>query len=192
MAWMYIITHPSSGVFYIGSATCHLSRRDEHNSRLRNNVHHCKKLQDAYNANSDLVWEFQETETREEAYALEKSRIAQHAGDPGLLNMQYNGYKPVISEKARAATSASKLGTPLSDIHRKRISQGMLRGGQSPETVQRLADKLKKDICVEGVVYKGYADVAQKYNVNMSTVLRRLKSANPLYSGWFHITDKEQ
>ena len=179
----YIIQHPS-GLFYIGSATDLIKRRDEHKSRLRNNGHHVKRLQDAYNANNELVWEYHYTATREEAFQKEKELIQLQKGDPGILNYVYTDWKPVVSQAARNKSTELRTGVPLTTQHRKNISHGLKNNPLAVAGRIRAAEKNRRTIKVCGKEYRGAAEVAKEYGVNKTTVARRCRSKDPRFKDW--------
>ncbi|QBJ02599.1 endonuclease [Pseudomonas phage Psa21] len=179
----YVIKH-RSGIFYIGSATDLIKRRDEHNSRLKNNGHHCKRLQTAFNANGDLIWEYYYTTTREEAYEMEKKLIKQHANDPGLTNQFHNGYKPPSLVKAVKKSADLRRGVTLSNEHKTNISNGLLKANISPEARNARVARKKKPVIINDKKYASAKDAAKILNVDDVTLLRRCRSDNPKFANW--------
>lgn len=57
MIGTYMIKHPS-GIFYIGQTVNYITRQRNHLSQLNRNTHHATLLQDAYNLNPNIEWEF--------------------------------------------------------------------------------------------------------------------------------------
>lgn len=57
MIGAYMIKHPS-GIFYIGQTVNYITRQRNHLSQLNRNIHHATLLQNAYNQNPIIEWEF--------------------------------------------------------------------------------------------------------------------------------------
>lgn len=180
---VYVIRHPS-GIFYIGSARDLIKRRDEHNSRLRNNGHHCARLQEAYNVDDRLEWEYHYIDDRDEAYAFEKELIQQNANNAGLLNLVFNGYRCHSWEMANAASADLRRGVPLTDEHRQKISVGLAKANITPEVRASWHVNKKKPVVINGVYYPGGKDAGIALGVDNVTLLRRCRSNNPKWVDW--------
>lgn len=180
---VYILKHPT-GIFYIGSTGWFENRRDEHNSRLRNNGHHNPVLQEAYNSNSVVEYEFFSTANREAAYTLEKQMILANASKPELLNREHNGFIPVISEQARIRSTQLRTGVSLTSIHREKIAKGLTGKTRSLEAISKTALANGTPVLIDDVVYSSACAAARILGVVQGTVNNRVKSTDPRWVGW--------
>lgn len=124
----YIIHNSKTNEMYVGSTKDFSSREKQHKKDLKNNTHHNKNLQKAYNRNpSDFDFVAVPTETREEAYDFEQLIIDEFFGrTPLFLNLDnearaggIKNYTTEIREKMRLA----KIGKPqsLENIEKRTI-----------------------------------------------------------------------
>lgn len=197
MIGIYYIRHPC-GVFYIGRTSNFRQRRNNHISNLRRNIHDASLLQEAYNAQPELEWEFIQTLSVEDSVKLEMLHIKMHSGNPNLANQLGNGY--TLSEDHRAAITKAQTGTKQSQVTRARRSESMKLVPRTAEWEERRlnalrsTDKLKaprpdrrKAISVDGKIYHGVQTTADTFKIDPSTVLARIKSTDVKFANWFFV-----
>lgn len=73
----YLMEHPATGKYYVGSSNDLVRRKSEHSIELRNGIHPCAGLQAAYAIDPTFKWTFWICETREFAYELEQQLLDQ-------------------------------------------------------------------------------------------------------------------
>ncbi|MNK86052.1 NUMOD3 motif (2 copies) [compost metagenome] len=120
MIGAYIIRHPATGIFYIGSTANYNQRQWDHLSGLRRGQHRNPTLQKAYIASPEITWEFIPTNTEEEARELERQMLQANYGHVSMAN--YIGARPLTTEH-REAISQGLIGKPLSQEHREAMTQ---------------------------------------------------------------------
>jgi group I intron endonuclease len=86
---MYLIIDAATNKFYVGSCGNTEVRFDRHIRELKANEHHCLPLQQLWNSGTArLTFSFFPTETREDAYVLEKQLLDAFATSDQMLNIQ--------------------------------------------------------------------------------------------------------
>lgn len=86
----YILNHPASGAFYIGS-TGNLKQREwKLMAGLNNGRDHNPRLQELYWDDPNVVYEYRIARDREEAYDMEQIEIDRWLGHPDCLNVNNN------------------------------------------------------------------------------------------------------
>lgn len=83
----YLLTDVKTGKFYVGSSENIRKRLDRHIRDLNCNEHHCPELQELWWSNKQLRETIFQTETREEAYALEQDILDRYKDSDLLLNI---------------------------------------------------------------------------------------------------------
>lgn len=73
----YLMEHPATGKYYVGSSSDLLKRKSSHLSALSRGAHICTALQAAYTADPTFKWTFWICGTREYAYELEQQLLDQ-------------------------------------------------------------------------------------------------------------------
>ena len=126
---VYVLTHSGTGKIYVGSSGQLTVRLDRHFRELKLGTHHNKPLQDVWNRHPWLLITLFPTETREEAYALEKELIDKNRPSGLLLNvgsdvrggdnLTHNPDRDEIVKKRVAAIKARY--SDLTDFDRKLI-----------------------------------------------------------------------
>ncbi len=126
---VYVLTHSGTGKIYVGSSGQLTVRLDRHFRELKLGTHHNKPLQDVWNRHPRLLITLFPTETREEAYALEKELIDKNRPSGLLLNvgsdvrggdnLTHNPDRDEIVKKRVAAIKARY--SNLTDYERKLI-----------------------------------------------------------------------
>lgn len=203
MICYYILTHPASGVFYIGS-TCNFKKRlRTHFNRLRACTHHAKLLQEVYNFIPGLEYVTFDAETTEVAKTKEYELIAMHKGNHLLANSQGNdGY--VLTE-ARVNANLSRRGSTLSDTAKAKISavhkgkvlsteakariSSMNTGRPPPDGhIERLAAINSSPVSIAGRIYSSQKEAAISHGLSSGGVRRRIQSDK--WIDWIHHSDK--
>lgn len=84
---VYVLTDVKSKRFYVGSSGDVKKRLKRHIYDLNRNNHHCSELQELWWKNKSLTTSIFPTETREEAYDLEKDIISRFSESTLMLNV---------------------------------------------------------------------------------------------------------
>lgn len=133
MIGVYAIVNTSSQKVYVGSSKNVKKRFLCHASFLRNGKHHCAHLQNSFDLNGQKAFQFRvlaECSTREEAQELEQAMLDIWHGD------FYNASK--------RADHLHRLGRPLADSTKAKISSKNAGAFRSPEQRKLISDSLKK------------------------------------------------
>jgi len=164
---VYTITNISNGKKYVGASNNISRRRWEHFRQLKNNTHHNKHLQNAYNQSPE-AFKFEIIylcETREEAVKVEELYIETH----DLVNSGYNQtYKAIFP--ATENISKGLLGTKLSEKHKESLRgpRPNMRGRKHFATKPFYQyNKRLELICIW---YDGTEEFAKKFNMSAKSV----------------------
>lgn len=169
MICVYVMTHPGTGVFYIGSTSNLDGRRNTHLSRLSQNCHHSIKLQEAFNTDGQLTWQTTECATNEIAHTLEQQLISQAIGNPLLCNVRLNSGPPpgALNKDAVQRMSEVRTGIP-----------------KTAEWIDKIADSRRIGVVVDGIAYRSASEAAIAHNTSAQTVFNRIKNTDPKFSNW--------
>jgi group I intron endonuclease len=83
----YKITHPKSGLYYIGSSSNIYERYHVHLSTLKSNTHKNPRLQEVFNDDPVISIETIVTDSRDEAYDVEQKYLDRCVGKPNCTNV---------------------------------------------------------------------------------------------------------
>lgn len=117
-AGAYVLTHPKTGLFYIGHTSDFTTRQKCHTSELNNGRSHIAKLSDVFQAGDDISWEFHPTATKDDALQLESDLIAQQASSESICNKHHAGY--TLSDEHRQILSDYAKANPMSEESRRK------------------------------------------------------------------------
>lgn len=170
-AGAYAIHHPPTGKAYVGSTGDLYQRKKQHESMLRNGTHPNRPLQEAFDANPTIEFEFLLTSfSKEEAVKAEQLALNNHLSSGCLFNLSAD------------AELAGK-GVPRSAETIEKLRQQKLGKKLSEEHRQKLAVILKKTnanrahmVSIDGVVYESQKAAIAALGVPKSTFARRLDS----------------
>lgn len=165
---IYVIYCTANFGLYVGSTIVFKRRRVDHLRELRNNKHHCKHLQNAWNKHGEAFFVFQviEVTSKEERYDIEQRYLDRHFGKSYCYNSRSSAkftpsneqnkerlktiYGRVKSEKERQSISESlKNKTTINWKNRKytdpRIIYGvdtLLEKGLFPRAISFTPDEI--------------------------------------------------
>lgn len=181
MIGVYIIRHPTSGVFYIGSTGSYSKRQKNHLHALRQNSHHNAALQQAYSINPNITWEFHPTTTRDEAYALERSMIKSNVIDPAMANLKH---AVEMTAEHRAIHAEVRLGTKHHPDTLAKMSRTRSGSPKNPEWSDKIAESRRMGIEVNGVAYRSATEAATAHGITLTGALHRARNPNPKFAHW--------
>lgn len=185
MIGVYTITHPKSGLFYIGSTGNYLQRKWHHENRLRHNIHRNHKLQIAFNQDPCLTWDFNECSTVEEARLLERQLIQGNAHSMDIANHQFVcGH----SEETKLKMSKALIGTVHSDATREKMSVTRTGQTKTQEWHNQIMESVRKKVSINGVEYESMTEASRQLGVPLHVVRYRLKSDSNKYAGWINLS----
>lgn len=202
MICYYVLTHSSSGVFYIGSTTNFKKRLIAHKQRLRTCNHPAIRLQEVYTLIPELTFETFPVSDIEEARTQEKKLIALHRGNIKLAN--YHGNIDESNRRmseARVKANLAKKGIPLpesaklkigklhkgkvvSDVMKAKISAAN-KGRRAPEGhIENLALLKSIKVLIDGVEHPSYKMAGMALGISAVTVGARVNSNDPRWNSW--------
>lgn len=120
----YILTHESTGMFYIGSSGNIKVRLAAHKNTLARGVHDSTTLQELYAHDDEMSVEILKTRNKEEALNLEQQLLDEHYGQPFCIN------------KAKDARVSGKGIYPTDEVREKQ-SKAHLGQKRSPESINK-------------------------------------------------------
>jgi group I intron endonuclease len=135
---VYVLNFPETGEYYLG-ATCDLGRRVvEHNSKLTNNSHCNKLLQEVKNLNPKIETLGFVSSSVEEAFDFEKKALQILRDDPLCKNIRGGvGY----SEETIAKRAKSNTGKTHTDETKEIIRQKLKDHWSDPEQRKQQSNK---------------------------------------------------
>lgn len=123
----YILTHVDTGIFYVGSTGDFVSRKGDHYHLLRHDKHHSRILQQVYNDNQNISFQFFPTETREDAYDLEQKLLDDNSRNNRMSNIAINSRLATkglyMSPEQKAKISTAGLGRKHTEETKQKISE---------------------------------------------------------------------
>lgn len=165
MGIIYKITNVVTDDFYVGSAVKPKRRKWEHWTDLKKQVHHCFRLQEAWNKYGEDAFEFAEVEqvSDEKLLQVEDMYLMQHAGKPHCYNSALStqvpsSTQPEIREKISASlkriyaadpTNHPRTGTKHSEETKQKISQnrmGKMAGEEHYRYGKTVSEEIRKKI----------------------------------------------
>ena len=182
----YVIRHPASGCFYIGSTENYPRRRSKHETDLRYGRHHCQPLLQVYRLDSALTWDFFPTNDRESAYRLEQELIDRHRNDPLLCNVYHSvGQRDAWGSAAGGARISEKnSGRTHSAESRARMSVTRQGRPPPPQATAAMVESKRLPVSIDGIVYSTASEASRATGVAVKTVLNRARNAGKKYNNY--------
>lgn len=122
---IYKIINVVNNKFYVGSTKHAKARFRQHRKLLRENRHHCKHLQSAWNKYGEDKFSFVVVETvpdNESLSAAEDVWLVANVGTPNCYNSGYSSNAPWRNAPAHLTPS---FGKPVPQDRKEKISQGL-------------------------------------------------------------------
>jgi group I intron endonuclease len=168
-AYIYKIENKANGKFYIGSTKKQdpTRRRDEHFSKLRNNKHPNKPLQNSFNKYSERVFEFVIVEEFLFPEEYSKEYIYEYIS---LREVYYINYLQPIFNICREITGG-KLGRVQSEEERESKRQKLIGRFVSEETKAKIRKARAKQIITEEQKLKISKTLKNTYNLRKKEVV---------------------
>lgn len=192
----YILNHPASGKFYIGS-TGNLKQREwKLMTGLNNGRDHNPTLQELYWDDPNVVYEYKVARDREEAYDIEQEELNKWLGHPDCLNVNNDarnvwsrGTMPdhrrrqlnAIASRVQAGKKW-RLGHNNSDEQRQRQSDSARAAWAGRERVKTVP----KALSIDGVRYGHAGEAASALGFSRRTVVVRASGNDERYRNWFY------
>jgi len=167
---VYVIYHPKTEQFYIGSTSNLYTRLITHRHALKRNKHQNYNLQTAYNEDPLIKASCFMVKNREHAYQIEQYLLEVNWETKQLFNS---------SPDARNSLAlVSYKGVVFSDTRRENMSKArkISNAGATP-----------RKVCINGVVYTSVRDAARSLGLNFSTVHRWINGNTEEYKDWFYV-----
>ena len=153
---LYLLRHPSTGLYYVGSSKHAVNRFKRHLRDLKLGKHANSRLQEAYNENQEVTLAILENfAEREQAYRAEERFINAHKNDPKMCNIllggrggdSYNRHpdkESIIANKSRAM----KLVYETMSEDRRQERALMVKGKRNPMYGRTHTDEVKERLRV--------------------------------------------
>lgn len=197
----YVIKIPR-GYFYFGSTKNFDQRYQQHRYELNHGLHRVSLLQLNFFPGDKIEYEFYPTNTRDEAYELERQLIQRHWGNPLLCN-QTDCVKPgeYLTPERRKQFAEGRKGVPLTEEEKAKISAAKMGGKHSPETIAKMSatrkgrrlcdtaqnnsrEAIRVSVVINGRVFESLTDAAKFHGCNASVVRYRVESQRPKWKDW--------
>ena len=175
----YTIFHLASGKVYVGSTSDLYHRKQQHLSLLRGNTHPNARLQEAYNYDGRLVFEYSLTNfSVERALEIEQLIIDQYFDSGILFNYGRDAVCPT-----RGITKTDE------QIEKIRNSKIGVKQNLTPEMLElrreiigKVNEVQQRPVVVDGVRYPSIFNASKELDVPKTTVWNRLN--NPNFDSW--------
>lgn len=205
----YVITHPGTGLMYIGSSGRLNARKNEHLSKLNNSKHAKTELQEAFSVDKTVEFTFYPTLTREIAYNLEQTLLSKNVDNEKVVNRSFNarsslGVIPnedtrekmskartgaMHSEETKKQISQSNSNKVFSDEHRKNLSDAQVLRAQDETVRAELKAKgmvTAKPVTIEGNNYESLHCAAKALGISKASLTYRVNSGSEQFKEWKH------
>lgn len=181
----YVIQSKISGMRYIGSSATPIRRLHHHRNRLRNNRHVNNNLQLLWNDldEPDFYCVIYYTESREQAYQLEKALIEDVAAEDKILNV-YN----VLPTRAKTSRIPREKIRRIAKIATGKRKQSAEHSAKLNPTRLKNNELKSRKVLVDGNIYPSVRGCARYFGVSDKTVWRRIISVTKQFEGWQYET----
>lgn len=161
---VYVIYHYNTEKIYVGSTHNLYNRINQHKQRLFNNTHRNKNLQNAFNIDKLLTFNFIKTNTKEEAVNLEQEiinlsnknilfNIATDARLSGKGLIKSVEQRKILSAKTKKQFESIEVRQKHSELSKQqwsnldnlnKLEQAMKQRGKNPLFKKQLSEKTKE------------------------------------------------
>lgn len=197
---VYVLTHLSTGNFYIGSSNDIAGRLSEHSWKLGRGIHESDRLQELFNLDRDVeVTLVIPTKTVEQARQQEEEMLLEQRESPLLVNRIFQAnvlyqsgeanpmFGRPVSETTRKKLSVANKGRKFhTDESKARIAASKLGKPLSAEHIAKLRLKAKP-VSIKGVKYNSAVEAAEALGISQYTVRVYAVSKKPQHADWFYL-----
>lgn len=208
---VYLLYQEGSRRVYVGSSGQPGLRSTRHFTLLKSGTHYNPVFQKLYDENPNFYKVFYIVNTRQEAYDLEQAIVDYYQPTGLLINTGLDVKAPnrgkIATSETREKQRMAKLGVPMTEEAKRRISEGMMGRVQSEEAKLKLSIAKKgkpqpasvaellrernrlrsKAISCDGVVYDSIREAARQLGMPRDNVKTRVRSSMPKWSNWFYV-----
>ena len=176
-AGIYAITHEDGGT-YVGSTEDLYHRKNQHRHLLREGKHPNAPLQEAYNSNPNISFEYSLTNGDvARARQLEQELLDKHHGSNAMFNVASDavasGKGMVRSEETIRKNREAHAGKKLTAEHRYRISNGLMKSDA----------KHTRPVVIEGSTYESIEEASRNIGMPKSTIRNRIMNESN-FNNW--------
>lgn len=219
-AAFYKVLHVPTDMEYVGSTNDVYTREAVHRSRLKLGIHPNKNLQEAFNNNPTISFQYEPTDTKEVALAKEQRYLLENAESGKLFNKALDVMAPgkgiIPSEETRKKISEAGLGrrhtnetkvqmsisslgknsgTKRTDTHKAAISnrhKGVPLSDEHRSKLHQARQLMGKSVVViDGNEYPTKVAAAKELGISKPTVSARIN--NPNFPNWsIRVSEKEE
>ena len=171
----YTIFHPATRKVYVGSTSDLYRRKHQHVFLLRKKSHPNARLQEAYNFDDELVFEYSLTNfSVKQAQDIEQLILDQYFDFNILFNYGRNALYPTRGIKKtsdqikeiRALKTGIKLNLSSEALESRRVS------------VEKINEISRKPIIINSVEYSSIFSASEELGIPKSTIRHRVRSLN--------------
>lgn len=200
---VYIISHPTSGKFYVGSSRNLYARKIHHLSELNLRKHGNRNLQEAFNISPFINFLYFLTDD----YINEEQKILNEYSAAGILfniatDALYSFKNQIITEETKQKMREAALKKEPYWEHLKKLHQSNIGSKRTEEQKQNISkmligkplselhrqsiirahEKYCKAVVIDGIEYSSLKTAAQAHNVSYVTVRNRANDEK--FSDW--------
>lgn len=204
MEYIYKILNTINGKFYIGRTIHPNVRKRQHFSMLRKNIHHCIKLQNAYNKynKEDFIFIIIETCFNSEKREQELLDIINYKDSYNISKSSLGGGIKENNPNWKGGVTFCKCGNRISSVSKTCMRCKDITGKNNPfygkthsnEFKQKMSNNMKgnykgnqeKPVIIENVEYNSVSLASKALNVCPATIIYRIKSNNIKFKNYFY------
>lgn len=176
----YVLYHPATGNYYVGSSDDLGFRLSNHRKQLLEGRHFNAGLRQCFQIDRRFQFMYAVASDREHAYDLEQKLLDANQNDPFKLNTNSNARLHGLGRKP-TEDNLAKLKASQKTDEWVRKNHAVTK---SPEHSARVAAMFSKAVVIEGKEYASASAACRALGIHENTVRARLKSSNPAFKDW--------
>lgn len=202
---------------YIGSTSDATKRFNSHATKLNNNKHHNKALQEAYDAGHRLQIEYIPTAKEVDVRAIEQTLLNENISSGILFNQSADATAPnrnmhlseetknklrvkrkqwfeenEFSLEARQHMSEASKNRVITDDFRTKISEARTGQLHDEKSKKLMSLNRSRKVSIDGEIYHGIKEACSAVGVASACMSRRLSSDDPKWSNWIRLEPTAQ
>ena len=192
---IYVGVDYDTGKVYLGATEDKPARFQNHRADLRNNRHHNKPLQEAYNQNHEFKVTFIPVQDDVNPFDLETQLINEFKPTAILYNQARGMGQRKHSAESIEKMRQAKLGKKTSEETKQKQSAALMGKNvgkvRTPEMIEAARDtwlKQARRVMVDGVEYESVGAASRAHDIDVGTASSRC--SGPRFTNWVYLDDR--